>query len=113
MILSNLYWSWKPPFYDAIFGYHWFIYNLSSLEDITSEIVEQQKELWLSKILGTHLKGVKLKLINLAFLERAAAGLNLDALSIDQESPIAKYLIEETRRNLKKLIKKCRGSESN
>ena len=23
IILSNLYWSWKPPFYDAVFGYHW------------------------------------------------------------------------------------------
>lgn len=113
IILSNLYWSWKPPFYDAVFGYHWFIYHLTKLPNATSELVDDQRSLWLSKILGTHLKGVKLKLLNLALLERAAAGLNLDALSIDLQSPIAEYLVEETRNNLKILIEKCRGSESN
>lgn len=118
VILSNLYWSWKPPFYDAVFGYHWFIYHLANLPNASPELIEEQRDLWLSKInslanLRTHLKGAKLKLLNLAFLERAAAGLNLDALSVDLKSPIAEYLVEETRESLKELIEKCRGSESN
>lgn len=113
IILSNLYWSWKPPFYDAIFGYHWFIYHLAKLPNATPQLVKQQRKLWLSKInslaktdLGTHLKGVKLKLLNLALLERAAAGLNLDALSVDPKSPIAEYLVQETREEVKRLIKR-------
>lgn len=66
VILSNLYWSWKPPFYDAIFGYHWFIYHLTKLPNATAELVEDQRSLWLSKILGTHLKvGTHLKGVKL------------------------------------------------
>lgn len=113
IILSNLYWSWKPPFYDAVFGYQWFIYRLTESPNATPELVKEQRELWLSKINSLAKTEEEKRLLNLAFLERAAAGLNLDALSINRISPIAKYLIEETRENLKKLIKKCRGSESN
>lgn len=104
IILSNLYWSWKPPFYDAVFGYHWFIYNLSKLKNASPKLVEDQRNLWLKQISRLHLKGAKLKLLNLAFLERAAAGLNLDALSINQKSPTAEYLIQTTRDVLGKLI---------
>ena len=113
VILANLYWSWKPPFYDAVFGYHWFIYNLSKLQNVTHEIVKLQRSLWLSKINRLAKTDRDKKLLNLAFLERAAAGLNLDALTVDFDSPIAEYLMEETRKNLKELIEKCRGSESN
>ena len=114
VILSNLYWSWKPPFYDAVFGYHWFIYHLAKLPNASLELVDQQRNLWLSQInLRTHLKGARLKLLNMAFLERAAAGLNLDALSVDPKNPIVEYLVVETRRMMGELMEKCRGSESN
>ncbi len=105
VILSNLYWSWKPPFYDAIFGYHWFIYNLAQLKNETPELVEEQRNLWLSKINSLTKSDQDKKLLNLAFLERAAAGLNLDVLSVDIKSPIAEYLVEETRNEVKRLIK--------
>lgn len=106
IILSNLYWSWKPPFYDAVFGYYWFIYNLAKLKNVTSELVEKQKSLWLSKINSLAKTDLDKKLLNLALLERAAAGLNLDALSVDQKNPISEYLVQEARRNVKRLIKR-------
>jgi len=105
VILSNLYWSWKPPFYDAVFGYHWFIYNLSKLKNVTPGFVKEQKSLWLAKINNLAKTDSEKKFLNLAFLERAAAGLNLDALSVDPKSPTAKYLVESTRSEIKRLIK--------
>lgn len=107
IILSNLYWSWKSPFYDAIFGYYWFIYHLARLKNPTAKLVEEQRNFWLSKINSLAKTQKDKKLLNLALLERAAAGLNLDALSVGFNSPIAKYLVESTRENVKELIELC------
>lgn len=104
IVLSNLYWSWKPPFYDAVFGQHWFVYHLSEITSISPEIVEEQRRLWFSKIIGLVKTLEDKRLLNLALLERAAAGLNLDALSIDPKNKIAKYLVKATRRKVKELI---------
>lgn len=106
VVLSNLYWSFKPPFYDAVFGYHWFIYYLASLESITIKLIEKQRSLWFSKINNLVKTKQDKKLLNLAFLERAAAGLNLDVLSIDVRSPVAGYLVSKTREILKALCQK-------
>lgn len=120
VILSNLYWSFKPPFYDAVFGQHWFMYHLAELDNINPEIVESQRNLWFSKINpapfspgylshgvlkrywmnGLAATAEDKRLLNLALLERAAAGLNLDALSIDPKNPIAEYLVETTRKQV-------------
>ena len=106
VLLSNLYWSWRPPFYDAIFGYHWFMYHLNDVENITTENIEKQRDLWLEQIYSLpQTQGQNRKLLNLALLERATAGLNLDALSTNPDKPISKYLIEETRKQIKKLLK--------
>ena len=104
VLLSNLYWGWKPPLYDAVFGMHWFIYHLADVKDITPEIIEEQRKLWFEKI--ESLPGVKAneKLYNLALLERAAAGLNLDSLSVGTEDKIASYLVDKTREQVQSLI---------
>jgi len=102
VVLSNLYWSWRAPFYDAIFAYHWFIYHLVEIDGITPEKIERQRELWLKEIF--RLFGKNNRLLRLALLERAAAGLNLDALSVDPKLPIAKYLVEKTRKEVRYLI---------
>src|SRR3989344_5239191 len=106
VILSNLYWSWKPPFYDAVFGQHWFIYHLAEVPNINPEIVEEQRSLWFSKINNLVTSQEDRKLLNLALLERAAAGLNLDVLSIDPKNPLANYLVNMTRNQVIALIKK-------
>jgi hypothetical protein len=101
-VLSNLYWSWRAPFYDAVFAYHWFIYHLADMKEITPEEIEKQRKLWLDKIY--ELFGKDKGLLKLALLERAIAGLNLDALSVDIKSPVASYLIERTRKNVISLM---------
>lgn len=105
VVLSNLYWSWRAPFYDAIFCYHWFMYHLADV-DISPEKVEEQRTLWLDTIHNLfQVQGVEnQRLLNLALLERAAAGLNLDALSVKTDKPLAKYLVDSTRIILKNLI---------
>lgn len=104
LILSNLYWSWRAPLYDAIFAYHWFIYHLGNINGITPQEVEEQRNLWLSEIRSLPQVQGKEELLNLALLERATAGLNLDALSVDTKKPIASYLVESTRKIVKDLI---------
>ena len=101
VVLSNLYWSWRTPYYDLVFAYHWFMYNLSSVEKITTETVEQQRDIWMNKIEAIAKNKTLLKY---ALLERATAGLTLDALSIDTQKPIAKHLVEKTRDTVKTLI---------
>lgn len=105
VILSNLYWSWRQPLYDAIFGYHWFMYHLNTVDGITPEEVETQRKLWLDKIKSLpQTQGSNRRLLNLALLERAGAGLNLDALSADPNKPITKHLFEATRGQVRELI---------
>ena len=107
VVLSNLYWSWRQPFYDAVFGYHWFIYHLSSVAGMTAEEIERQRAMWLSEIKALPQAQTKegKKLLNLALLERAAAGLNLDSLMLNPEEPLSAYLVEATRDQVKELNK--------
>lgn len=104
VLLSNLYWSWRAPFYDAVMGYHWYIYHLGSVEGIIPEQIEQQRGLWLNHIQKLTQTDDDNRLLNLALLERAAAGLNIDALSSDLNKPISAYLVEATRRQVENLI---------
>lgn len=110
VVLSNLYWSWRAPYYDSIFAYHWFMYHLNDVENISPKEVEDQKNLWLENIYRfTDVKGGKEKLLKLALLERAAAGLNLDALSMDPKRPITKHLINKTREEVVCLTEELEG----
>lgn len=101
VLLSNLYWSWRAPYYDLIFAYHWFIYELANNKDITTDFIEAQRKLWLDKIESI---AIDKTLLKYALLERALAGLTMDALSIDTTKPISKYLVDKTREIVKELI---------
>lgn len=105
VVLSNLYWSFRPPFYDYIFAYHWFRYHLSDVAK-TPEEVEEQKKIWLDHItaLPETRSSENQRLLKLALLERAAAGLNLDALSMKTKTQIGKYLVDSTREEVERLI---------
>lgn len=107
VLFSNLFWKWKYPFSDAVFGYHWFMYELSHVRGIKLTQVEKQREIWLSELLN--LPWVKkspknLKLAKAALLERAIAGLIIDSFLVDKEKPIAKYLTDSTRNQVKMLL---------
>jgi hypothetical protein len=70
---------------------------------MSPENIESQRDLWLDKIYELAQAPGDIRLIRLALLERAAAGLNLDALSLDPNKPITTYLIKSTRTLVSKL----------
>jgi hypothetical protein len=104
ILFSNLFWKYLTPFYDAVFAYHWFIYHLSSLKNVTPELIESQRQLWLNAIVDLCRTTEERNLMNLALLERAAAGLNLDVLSLNPHDQITGYLFKATRREVTRLI---------
>ena len=77
---------------------------MANIDRITPKEIENQRELWLEKIITLAESKNNRNLLNLALLERAAAGLNLDGLSVDFNKPISKYLIEITRKQIRELI---------
>jgi hypothetical protein len=82
------------------------MYHLADVDKISVQEVEEQRLLWLNTIENLpEIQGEKnQRLLKLALLERAAAGLNLDALSIDPTKPMAEYLVTSTRKILQELI---------
>lgn len=115
VLFSNLFWKWKYPFYDAVFGYHWFIYELEHVEGITPNKVEEQRKIWQEELFSLPIVAASkrnIKLLKAALLERAIAGLVLDSFLVDPKRPIAKYLTDSTRKEVKKLMKTLKQSSS-
>ena len=78
------------------------MYDLSGVEGITPDHIEAERKMWLEKITSI---ATDQRVLKCALLERAAAGLNLDALSVDTKMPTAKHLVERTREITSELIK--------
>jgi hypothetical protein len=107
VLLSNLFWRWTWPYQDAVFAYHWFIYSLATVPEITPSKVEQQRQLWLKQIYQLAENEQQQQLITAALLERAIAGLLIDAVAyIDQEFSIAQHLVDSTRQQVQTLSQK-------
>lgn len=79
VVFSNLFWSWRWPLYDLVFGYQWFILSLSHLPE--KEIWEQII-LWQETMKQTKEAKNNPPLFHLALLERTLAAYNLDVLMI-------------------------------
>lgn len=104
IIFSNLFWKWKNPFFDAVFAYHWFIYSLAKIKDISSAEIENQRKIWQKNIFSLAKNKTDATLIRAALLERAIAGLLLDSFAyIDEDNPLSEYLVESTRDQVKKI----------
>ncbi|MCC6711638.1 MAG: hypothetical protein IT416_04800 [Candidatus Pacebacteria bacterium] len=98
VLLSNLYWSWRQPFYDAVFGFHWYQYDLANSE-VSLATLLTQRSTWKKYILDNLPQTeLELQLLNLAFFERALAGLNLDGLIATTDKSEA--LMELTREEI-------------
>lgn len=107
VIFSNLFWKWRYPFYDAIFGYHWFILELSHVEGITPEQVDEERRKWLEEIHSLpwpQENPNNRRLACAALLERAVAGFLLDGFLMDPKVKITKYLVESERAEANRLI---------
>ena len=104
VLFSNLYWAWRAPFYDAVFPSHWYLYEVANVPDMTIEELERQRDMWNRhyNTMTEKLSPEEQRLFALARIERYAAGLNLDALSIsdDPKNEIARYVVDQTRTDL-------------
>lgn len=81
-LFSNLFWSWRWPLYDLVFGYQWFILTLSYLPE--KEILRQIK-LWQTIMEKTKQAKNNPQAYKLALLERTLAAYNLDILMIQDK----------------------------
>ena len=107
VLFSSLFWKWRFPFFDAVFAYHWFMFELCHVLDITPSQVEAQREIWLSEILllpWAQETPEHFVLAKAALLERAVVGMIIDSFLYDPTKPIAAYLIESCRDQTRKLI---------
>jgi hypothetical protein len=104
VVLSNLYWSWRAPYYDAVFGFHWYQFDLAALPNTSREQLNQHRRLWkaeIEKAAAPTSKHEK-RLLELAFLERAAAGVNLDGLLAD--TAVTRWLMQTLRQEITELL---------
>lgn len=107
VLFSNLFWKWRYPYFDAAFAYHWFMYELAHVKDITPEIVENQRKIWLNcifKVTEVSDSIQKTRLLNSALLERSIAGFIVDSFLCDPKKKISKYLYESSKNEARRLI---------
>lgn len=106
ILFSNLFWRYRPPLYDAVFAQHWHLLCLSSLKSITQKDILSQQNLWfkyLHNLPQTQGKHRKLYL-QLALLERAAAALNLDVLTLDPQAQTTPYQFTRLKENITQIL---------
>lgn len=112
VLFSNLFWKWSYPYYDAVLGYHWFIYELNHVKGITPKQVEEQRKLWLNALFNLpQVKGseANIRLMKASLLERAVAGVILDSFLVDKDNPIAEYLTESSREQVRSFLEVLRA----
>lgn len=107
VLFSNLFWSWRIPFYDAVFGYHWWMLGMEHADNLATEILGKERRRWVDKIFN--LSEIKensknILLVNLALLERAVPALMVDRYMLDFTNPQTSLITENTRKELKRLI---------
>lgn len=108
VLFSNLFWKWRFPFYDAVFGYHWFMYELSDVPGITPSEIENQRSIWFSELekLSFFKNGDRNKrLLDAALLERAMSGIIIDSFLMDSSKEISRYLYDSTISEVLRLTK--------
>jgi len=86
------------------------MYSLASVPQITPKQIEAQRQLWLDAIYQLTQTPEQRKLLTAALLERAVAGLLVDSVAyIDEDNPVAKYLVQATRKEVVRLIEELKG----
>ncbi len=107
VLFSNLFWKWRYPHFDAVFAYHWFMYELSHVENITPKIVENQRKIWMGeifKVTGANESKNTKRFVNAALLERSTAGFIIDSFLCDPKKEISKYLYESSKNEARRLM---------
>lgn len=95
ILLSNLYWGWRPEYYDLIFGLHWCLEAITD-EDFTFEEYLNYVNEWLSRLYEIPVvkkdKQAKKK-INLMLLERTMGAVLIDTLEKKDDIDVVNNLI--------------------
>lgn len=104
VLFSNLFWKWRYPFYDAVFGYHWFMFTLAEAAEITPEKFNEQRRLWLKSLSELSVNEQESRLLKAALLERAISGVVVDSLLMDCSKPIALYIFQSTIDEVNRLL---------
>lgn len=111
ILFSNLYWKWKYPYYDAVFGYHWYMFTLQHVPNITAEQIERQRDIWMSELLALPeiTDATQRRLLYGALLERAIAGLVLDSFLVQPTHPLAEHFTQTQREQIVLLLDKIKA----
>lgn len=103
VICSNLFWSWRIPHYDKVFGYHWWLLGMEHVSDFKESKYVKERDRWLKKIYS--LPDVSNEhLLKLAFLERAVPALMVDRLMMGVNDEVTRLITEYKRQELRELI---------
>ncbi len=107
VMFSNLFWSWRMPFYDIVFAYHWWMLGMEHAPTLTPESLEQERHRWLDRIFNlseikNHPQGTHL--VNLALLERAVPALLVDRSLLKHGESSEQIITTGARDELQRLI---------
>jgi hypothetical protein len=104
---SNFVWAWKPKFYDALAAYHHFPRLLiDRAENVTVEMVAEQTSWWREHIRALPKNNEERAQLETVMLELAINRLTIDDLTLKSDNPLASYLIETTRNDVRALMSK-------
>lgn len=122
IVLSNLFWGWRTPFYDKVFAYHWHMLGMEYVKNLTPAKLVAERDKWMKYIYLTSPQpssesgeGANTRSqIDLALLERTIAALLVDRhmLAADSSKPhliknqtvIVSFLMDELKRLTQQLV---------
>lgn len=115
VLFSNLFWSYRIPYYDGVFGYHWMMLGMEHVDDLSEDMLEAERQKWFSHLFS--LPGVagsqdeKHKLL-FALLERAVLALMIDRFMVNADPQLdrsnqEKIIVKAARNELSRLLIEC------
>lgn len=108
VLFSNLFWSWRMPFYDAVFAYHWWMLGMEHVLNFDGQLLEEEREKWQMQVYQLPEVAAKpegKRLLNLAFLERAVAAFEVDRFMLSTEVSKQRIVYEGIRAEITRLLK--------
>lgn len=113
ILLSNLYWSYRPEFYDLVFGLHWSLESISGPDFSYQKYVEYIKK-WFHyfyEIPVVEKDNDAKRKIHLMMLERTMGGILLDTGSRPIEDKNTEHLLSIQLQFFEELVKKITARE--
>lgn len=108
VLLSNLYWSWEPPLYDALFGFHWFFLTLERMDAVSPDQLTAERLKWLNTVRQTaEFKSFDQAelLLKAVLIERSCAALTIDGFVPDYRKHTTQNIISSIRHFLQEELK--------